>query len=58
MNYRTHYLAIVALLSLLSAPVLAETVPEFRPALLGTYPRSLINAIDVLKTRPASAAGL
>ena len=46
MHYRTHYLATVTLLSLLSAPVLAETVPEFRPALLGTYPRSLINAID------------
>src|SRR5947207_7993525 len=46
MNYRTHYLATVTLLSLLSAPVLAETQPEFRPALLGSYRRSLINTID------------
>jgi TonB family protein len=46
MNYRTHFLAAVTLLTLLSAPVLAETLPEFRPALLGTYRRSLINTIN------------
>jgi hypothetical protein len=46
MNYRTHFLATFALLSLLSVPALAETLPEFRPALLGSYSRSLINTID------------
>ncbi|PYI91411.1 MAG: hypothetical protein DME97_14085 [Verrucomicrobia bacterium] len=46
MTYRTHYLATVTLLSLLSAPVLAETLPEFRPALLGSFRRSLINTIN------------
>ena len=46
MNYRTHYRATVTLLALLSAPVMAETLPEFRPALLGSYRRSLINTIN------------
>jgi len=46
MNSRIHYFATVAMLALLSAPVMAETLPEFRPALLGTYRRSLINTIN------------
>src|SRR4051812_42588600 len=45
MNYRIHYFAAAALLLLLSTPVMAET-PEFRPALLGSYRRSLINTIN------------
>jgi len=46
MNYRIQSLAAVALLLFSSAPVFAETLPEFRPALLGHYKRSLINKID------------
>jgi hypothetical protein len=46
MNSRIHYFATVAVLALFSAPVMAETLPEFRPALLGTYRRSLINTIN------------
>ena len=46
MNYRTQHFATIALLSLFSAPVMAETLPEFRPALLGSFSRSLINTID------------
>ena len=39
MNYRTQCFATIALLTLLSAPVMAETLPEFRPALLGSFSR-------------------
>ncbi len=46
MNYRIPCLATLALFSILSAPVLAETLPEFRPALLGSFRRSLINTIN------------
>lgn len=46
MNYRTQYFAAIAVLALSSAPVMAETGPDFRPALLGTYRRSLINTIN------------
>jgi hypothetical protein len=46
MNYRMQYFAAVALFSLFSAPAMAETLPEFRPALLGSHSNSLINKID------------
>jgi hypothetical protein len=46
MNYRNLHFATIALLALLTAPLKAETEPEFRPTLLGTYRRSLINTIN------------
>jgi len=46
MNYRTRCLAALALLAFLSTPGLAETLPEFRPALLGNFSRSLVNTIN------------
>jgi TonB family protein len=46
MNHRVQPFAAIALLSLLSVPVMADSLPEFRPALLGNYSRSLINTID------------
>src|SRR3954465_9441451 len=45
MNHRSRYFAAVTLLVISSSPVRAET-PEFRPALLGNFPRSLINTIN------------
>ncbi|MFN2622203.1 MAG: energy transducer TonB [Chthoniobacterales bacterium] len=46
MNYRIQFFAAIALLWLLSVPATAETLPEFRPALLGSFSRSLINTIN------------
>jgi TonB family protein len=46
MNYRIQILAAISLLSLLSVPAMAETLPEFRPALLGSFSRSLVNTIN------------
>jgi TonB family protein len=45
MNYRTHFVALVALLLFLARPVFAE-LPEYRPALLGNFSRSLVNSIN------------
>ena len=45
MNSRIYYLFNVVLLGLCLTPVMAET-PQFRPALLGNYARSLVNTID------------
>ncbi|MFL6588842.1 MAG: hypothetical protein ACJ8M4_01580 [Chthoniobacterales bacterium] len=45
MNARSHYLAAVTFLVISSSSLIAET-PEFRPALLGNFPRSLINTIN------------
>jgi hypothetical protein len=46
MNCRIHLLATLGLVSFFSATAFAETEPEFRPALLGTYRHSLINTIN------------
>lgn len=46
MNYRLQHFVTIGFFALLSAPVMAETLPDFRPALLGTYRQSLINKID------------
>src|ERR1043165_4915612 len=43
--YRSRSFAALALL-FLSAPVFAQGLPEFRPALLGTHHQSLINKIN------------
>src|ERR1041385_2428258 len=46
MNYRIQFFAGIVLFSLLSVPAMPESLPEFRPALLGTFSRSLINTIN------------
>jgi TonB family protein len=46
MNYRSLSFAPIVLLAFLIAPVMGESLPEFRPALLGTFRRSLINSIN------------
>jgi hypothetical protein len=46
MNFRARYFPIVTVLAFLSAPVFAESLPDVRPALLGTFSRSLINTIN------------
>ena len=46
MNYRTLFFATIAGLAASIAPVMAESLPEFRPALLGTFRRSLSNTIN------------
>jgi hypothetical protein len=46
MNYRILHLATISLLAFSIAPLVAQTRPEFQPALLGTFRRSLINTIN------------
>src|SRR3954453_2926811 len=46
MNYRTLCFSTVVFVALATEPLMGETLPEFRPALLGTFSRSLINTIN------------